>query len=80
MMCKIAVIDTGVDIGNKYLKYKHIDGVCIRRLDKEGAAYSIVRYSDDHLCIQDSIGHGTAICGIIASHKSKCGNFYGKTV
>ena len=67
-MCKIAVIDTGVDIGNQYLKYKHIDGVCIQRSEKDESAYSVVRYSDDPMCIQDSIGHGTAVCGIIAAH------------
>lgn len=34
-MCKVAVIDTGVDIGNKYLQSEHISGVCIRKTTNE---------------------------------------------
>jgi hypothetical protein len=50
---KIAVIDSGYDIGTQ----PYVSGIALS-LDEQGALI----VSDD---VQDAVGHGTAICGII---------------
>ena len=67
MMARIAVIDTGIDIGNKYLPMRQFQGICIRK-EGHGSDYRIVYTEDEPKCIQDNIGHGTAVSGIILSH------------
>lgn len=67
-MCKVAVIDTGIDIGNKYLPLKHFHGICIQK--QSNHSYCVTYSDEDQTCIQDHIGHGTAVCGIILSHNS----------
>lgn len=66
-MCKIVVIDTGIDIENTFLSMKCAHGICIKKQFENGE-YSIVSTEQDRTCIQDNIGHGTAVCGIILSH------------
>lgn len=65
-MNKIVVIDTGIDINNKLMAFKQINGVMICKDCRN--KYSIVEYKEQKNCIQDNIGHGTAVCGIILSH------------
>lgn len=65
-MSKVVVIDTGIDINNKFLAFKQVDGVLIRKDCNN--QYSIVECKEQKSCIQDNIGHGTAVCGIIFSH------------
>ncbi|MEG2291718.1 MAG: S8 family serine peptidase, partial [Clostridium sp.] len=56
---KIIIIDTGVDISHPILKGMSIEGECIEF--KNNKLYSNKK-------IEDEIGHGTAINGIIAKH------------
>lgn len=69
-MCKIVIIDTGIDINNKYIKFKKIDGVLIKKSTNDNEDYTIIHYYDNPSCIQDTIGHGTAVGGIISQHNS----------
>lgn len=64
----IVVVDTGIDLNNTYLNHRRIDGISIKRIDGK---YKITTLAEDANCIQDYIGHGTAVCGIISSHNAQ---------
>ncbi|MFF2811999.1 type VII secretion-associated serine protease mycosin [Streptomyces sp. NPDC058000] len=59
---RVAVIDTGIDAGNKQLQ-----GAI------EGPGKSYVGGKPT----QDKVGHGTKVAGIIAAHRSSTSGFYG---
>ena len=68
-MSKVTIIDTGIDLKSKYLTYASIDGISIKKSEFSGQ-YTVEKYIDDFSCIQDKVGHGTAVSGIITSHNS----------
>lgn len=70
----IVIIDTGIDLTNSFLGNHHIDGVSICKLREQGT-YKVTSYSENKECIQDNLGHGTAVCGIISSHNTQANLF-----
>lgn len=68
MKHKIAIIDTGVDLNNDYLKKigRGFNGIqCYRTVSGEIECVSTTQNPE---CIQDYLGHGTAVLSIILSH------------
>ena len=66
-MSAVAIIDTGIDLKSGFLSFKKIDGISIDK-NKDTDEIIIENYLNNPDCIQDTIGHGTAVAGIIFEH------------
>lgn len=75
-MHKIAIIDTGVDLKNRTLvkRNRNAEGVYFFR--KTEGNISLVTTKSDPMCIQDNVGHGTAMYNIILSHNENVEFFF----
>ena len=69
--CKVVVVDTGIDCKSIFFQNTKFSGVSIKRNKNSNNNYEICCYSAENTCIQDTIGHGTAVCGIISLHNAK---------
>lgn len=65
-MNKIVIVDTGIDIDNPKFKKNKITGISINK--SNNSTYCIEDAANIESCINDKIGHGTAIASIILSH------------
>lgn len=69
---KIAIVDTGVDLKNHKLIQKingKLEGIWFHKDGDSDINY--ISTDDDKKCIQDYIGHGTAILGILLEHNTE---------
>ena len=76
-MNKIVIIDTGVDINSTYIR-KYVKDIVGIKVKKNGETFDVVSTSTDPTCINDTVGHGTAITGIILSHNPNVSIFFVK--
>lgn len=66
IMNRIVIVDTGIDVYNPQYKKNNIKGVFISK--NKDSEYHVELASTLELCLNDEIGHGTAIASIILSH------------
>ena len=68
---KIVIMDTGIDVNNN--KFAGISGVAIIRISENEFKAIDSKHSPE--CINDNVGHGTAIANIILNH-NKCADIF----
>ena len=64
-------MDTGIDVNNN--KFAGISGVAIIRISENEFKAIDSKHSPE--CINDNVGHGTAIANIILNH-NKCADIF----
>ena len=62
----VVIIDTGIDVNNTVFNDRIKDGVYIETINN--SQFYVESYKSNKDCIDDDIGHGTAIAGIIHLH------------
>lgn len=77
-MLNIVIIDTGIDINSPILSRYRGELCGIKVIKDKKDSYKVITTMQDPLCINDDVGHGTAITGIILSHNTDVSLFFVK--
>ena len=77
-MNKIVIIDTGVELESSVVKNyrKEVVGIKVER--RNDGTFDAISTFMDPLCVNDTVGHGTAVAGIILSHNPNASIFFVK--
>ncbi len=67
-MNRVVIVDTGIDLSCPFFKNikNDIQGILVSR--NTDMSFRVETTQNNKLCINDEIGHGTAMAGIILQH------------